>query len=151
MTENTQKPIEKPWAVYSLAVPIGIGRIVKEDVSSLHIQDSENQRCPLQLCSSKSVQRFKKFDEAIEYFLSMSGQYTRRELKERVSSDFPNVMRKECLQNIHDILDSYANKGIRGEGPNGFIPLAQSQPKFTETSHILIQHPIDLEGYFPRK
>ncbi len=122
MSEKTQKSIEKPWAVYSYIWPMGIGRVESQAWKSVYIRYSEGQLFPLQLWDPHYVTRFDNHTQAIDYFFSRNRDYSKRYLTQKVFEDFPKAIRKESLQQIHDILINYLQQN----------PHSQSQPKCTK-------------------
>lgn len=98
---------------------MGIGRIESEDWGSVHIRYSEGQLFPLQLWDPHYVKRFENYTKAIDYFFSRNRDYPKRQLTEKVLDDFPKTVKKESLQQIHNILVAYVLQ----------IPHSQSKPK----------------------
>lgn len=79
MSDNTEKPIEKPWAVYGLLVKF-IGKVIREDRFNAYLQYYEKQQFPLKSWNFHYIQRFDNPLEAIDYLLNRNFEYSRKNL-----------------------------------------------------------------------
>ena len=94
---TTQKPIEKPWAVYYQSCPL-IVKIVQDTREGIDILNSETvEYFPLVFLSHKNLIRFNQPNEAIEYFCKFYG-FSREKVIQGFLENFPS--KKNNLQKL---------------------------------------------------
>lgn len=92
MLNETEKPIEKPWAVYGWSLGSwGIGKIVNRG-HTLDIQYCEGQHYPPECWDPKWVKRFDNPVKAMAYFKVHvhDSYYTKEEIIESFLRNFPS-------------------------------------------------------------
>ena len=115
-----EQKIEKPWAVYkgTMFSPIGVGLIVKEaERGTLYIQYSE--RDSEECWDPTYVSRFGTPTEAASYFVERREGVLEEKLN-RLYGNFPKFIKKEKLEELHNLLVQRRN-----------MLIAQSSPKCT--------------------
>ena len=114
MSEELQKKIEKPWAVYGTC-PKFIGRIINESGICLEILSIEGQLYPAWMWDSKYVERFNTSEEVINYLNKYN--CSKSELRNILLDRFPEALRAEYLQTFHDLLFFHKNNLIAQTSP----------------------------------
>jgi hypothetical protein len=130
MPNEKHKPIEKPWGVVGVW-PYYFVRIVEEwGAGNLLVKDSETQQYSPFSWNPKVVERFSSYSEAIEHYLILKGDTSRRgKIIENILRRFSTAIKQESYQRMHDILSAYS----------------QSQPLCTEQ---LSSNNLETMGWF---
>ncbi|HTY44158.1 MAG TPA: hypothetical protein VMC80_02860 [Patescibacteria group bacterium] len=98
MLEETQKQVEKPWAVYGSAGFYAIGRAVKETKTYLSLQTSEGNKLP-EYVNPQCAHRFANPVQAMAYYrVHHAVRFPKKQIIDTFLSDFPS--QRANLENL---------------------------------------------------